>query len=55
MTKLPKLYNIYKCYDDGKITTSRQYDVLILCKFVLKIHPVRGNFIFMTIKEKLQS
>ena len=29
MTKLPKLYNIYKCYDDGKITTSRQYDVLI--------------------------
>lgn len=29
MAKLPELYKKYKCYDDGKISKSRQYDVLI--------------------------
>lgn len=28
-TKLPELYKKYDCYDDGKITESRKYQVLI--------------------------
>lgn len=29
MAKLPELYKKYKCYDDGKVYDSRQYEVLI--------------------------
>lgn len=28
-TKLPELYKKYDCYDDGKITESRKYQVLV--------------------------
>ena len=28
-TKLPELYKKYDCYDDGKVTESRKYQVLI--------------------------